>query len=108
MTDLKDDDECQPGSQHMPELQGELVGRCAPGRRSVVSVPAVSELTAVLQLPHVKHRQAAVHITSQAPEPIEEKINYHTTTSSAPPDIFDLQAAFFKKRKKKKTAYSSV
>lgn len=39
-TDLKDDDECQPGSQDMPELQGEVIGHGAPGRCSVVPVPA--------------------------------------------------------------------
>jgi len=64
---LKDDDEGQPGSQDVPELQGEFVGLWAPGRRSVVSVPAEGGLAAVL-LPHLKHRQAAVHVTSQTSE----------------------------------------
>lgn len=68
LTDLEDDDEGQPGSQDVPELQGEFVRHWAPGRRSVVSVPAVSRLAAVLQLTHVKHRQAAVHVASQTPE----------------------------------------
>lgn len=68
LTHLKDDDEGQPGSQDVPELQGELVGNRAPGRCSVVSVPAVSRLTAVLQVAHVKHRQATVHVASQTPE----------------------------------------
>lgn len=61
---LKYNDEGQPGSQDVPELKGELVGHRAPGRCSVVSVPAVSRLVAV-QLAHVKHRQAAVHVASQ-------------------------------------------
>lgn len=67
VTNLKDDDECQPGSQDVPELQGKLVGYRAPGWCSVISVPAVSGHTAVIHLPHIKHRQAAVHIALQAP-----------------------------------------
>lgn len=80
LTDLKDDDEGQPGSQDMPELQGEFVRHWAPRRRSVVSVPAVSELAAVLRLPHVKHRQAAVHVASQTPEGGKEKLSDHNTS----------------------------
>lgn len=67
VTDLKDDDECQPGSQDMPELQSEFVWHCVPGWRSVVSVPAVSRVVSVIQLTHVKHGQAAVHVALQTP-----------------------------------------
>lgn len=73
VTDLKDDDEGQPGSQDMPELQGEFIWNWAPGRCSVVSVPAVPWLVAVRA--HVKHRQAAVHVASQTPESKEEKLS---------------------------------
>lgn len=64
LTDLKDDDEGQSGSQDVPELQGELVGFRAPGWSPVVSVPAVPGLVYRL---HFKHGQAAVHVASQAP-----------------------------------------
>lgn len=64
LTDLKDDDEGQPGSQDVPELQRELVGLRAPGRSPVVPVPAESGLVGHA---HLKHRQAAVHVASQTP-----------------------------------------
>lgn len=64
LTDLKDDDEGQPGGQDVPELQGELVGLRAPGRSPVVPVPAESGLVGRA---HLKHRQAAVHVASQTP-----------------------------------------
>lgn len=83
LTDLKDDDEGQPGSQDVPELQGEFVRHGAPGRRSVVSVPAVSGLAAVLQLAHVKHRQAAVHIPLQAPETEKKTLSDQNRSCSA-------------------------
>lgn len=67
VTDLKDDDECQPGSQDMPELQSEFVRHCVPGWRSVVSVPAVPRMVSVIQLTHVEHGQAAVHVALQTP-----------------------------------------
>ncbi len=86
LTDLKDDDEGQPGSQDVPELQGEFVRHWAPGRCSVVSVPTVFGLAAVLQHAHVKHRQATVHVASQAPE--GERRSYQTITLATLPDIF--------------------
>lgn len=64
LTDLKDDDEGQTGSQDVPELQGELVGLWAPGWSPVVPVAAESGL---IGHAHLKHRQAAVHVASQTP-----------------------------------------
>lgn len=86
LTDLKDDDEGQSGSQDVPELQGEFVRHCTPGRCSVVSVPAVSVQAAV----RLEHRQAAVHVASQTPE--GKRRSYQTTTRATPPDIFKAQA----------------
>lgn len=83
LTDLKDDDKGQPGSQDVPELQGEFIRHRAPGRCSVVSVPAVSGLAAVLQLAHVKHRQAAVHVPLQAPEMEKETLSDQNRNCSA-------------------------
>lgn len=67
-TDLKDDDEGQPGSQDVPELQGEFVGHAAPRWGSVVSVPAVVGLLMAAVVAHVKDGEAAVHVASQTPE----------------------------------------
>lgn len=81
VTDLKDDDEGESGSQDVPELQGEVVGHCAPGWRSVVSVPAVSGLdviTGIPDLPHVEPRQAAVHVALQTPGGGEEDMRLKT------------------------------
>ena len=88
LTDLKDDDEGQSGSQDVPELQGEFIRHWAPGRCSVVSVPAVS-VQAVVRL---EHRQAAVHVASQTPE--GERRSYQTTTRATPPNIFKAQALY--------------
>lgn len=87
LTDLKDDDEGEPGSQDVPELQGEFVRPRAPGRRSVVSVPAVSIHAAVLHILHLKHRQAAVHVALQTPEGEERKLSDHNTCLSAAGNI---------------------
>lgn len=92
LTDLKDDDEGQPGSQDVPELQSEFIRHRAPGRCPVVSVPAVSGLAAVLQLTHVKHREAAVHVASQTPE--SERRSYQTITESTLLHRFTAYALF--------------
>lgn len=92
-TDLKDDDEGQPGSQDVPELQGELVRHLAPGRCSVVSVPTVSGLAAVLQLTHVEHRQTAVHVASQTPE--RERRGHQTITQANLLVIFNTSNSFY-------------
>lgn len=75
MSDLKDDDERQPGSQDVPELQSELVRHRAPGRRSVVSVPALDGLVVGHQL---EHGQAAVDVASQTPG--GQRGSYHAGT----------------------------
>lgn len=82
LTDLKDDDEGQSGSQDVPKLQGEFVRHWAPGWSSVVSVPALFGLAAVC-LPHFKHRQAAVHVASQTPE--DKRRNHQTITRATLP-----------------------
>lgn len=84
LTDLKDDDEGQPGSQDVPELQREFVRHWAPGRRPVVSVPAVYGQAAVHRVPHLKHRQAAVHVASQTPEGGKEKLSDCNTLPDTP------------------------
>lgn len=82
LTDLKDDDEGQPGGQDVPELQGELVGLRAPGRSPVVPVPAESGLVGRA---HLKHRQAAVHVASQTPGEETPRAREGETSAQATP-----------------------
>lgn len=93
LTDLKDDDEGQSGSQDVPKLQGEFVRHLAPGRCPVVSVPAVSSLAAV-RLLHFKHRQATVHVTSQTSEGEREARN-QTITQTTLPDFLKAYTSYF-------------
>lgn len=82
LTDLKDDDEGQSGSQDVPKLQGEFVRHRAPGWSSVVSVPAVSG-PATVCLPHFKQGQAAVHVAPQTPEDKTRNCQEHNGSRSA-------------------------